>query len=117
MVILVIGNEATPSDITGQIFKDTNQIIYCATQEEALHTLENTHVDLVFSAASISSMQSLTEWMDRYESQLVFQAMKRTNHNQVRAARILNITRGALQYKLKKYGYHKPIAPVFAKAA
>ncbi len=47
----------------------------------------------------------LTERIEELEQSLIQQAMEQTHHNQVRAAERLKITRGALQYKLKKYGY------------
>jgi DNA-binding protein Fis len=34
---------------------------------------------------------------------LVRAAMEQTGNNQIKAAQLLGITRGALQYKLKKY--------------
>jgi len=45
----------------------------------------------------------LTEIVEEVEARLVHEAMSRTNNNQIRAAELLQITRGALQYKLKKY--------------
>lgn len=45
----------------------------------------------------------LTEIVEDIEARLVFEAMGRTGNNQIRAAELLQITRGALQYKLKKY--------------
>lgn len=50
----------------------------------------------------------LNETLEALESELVLNAMREANHNQVRAAELLKITRGALQYKLKKYNYHPP---------
>lgn len=46
---------------------------------------------------------NLNEQLDALESKLIFEALKATNNNQVQAARRLGITRGALQYKIKKY--------------
>ena len=45
----------------------------------------------------------LTEIVEEVEARLVHEAMARTGNNQIRAAELLQITRGALQYKLKKY--------------
>jgi DNA-binding NtrC family response regulator len=55
----------------------------------------------------LSSEKGLTEVLEECEARLVSQAMETTGHNQVKAAEILRITRGALQYKLKKYGFLK----------
>ncbi|MBI3557768.1 MAG: DNA-binding response regulator [Deltaproteobacteria bacterium] len=47
--------------------------------------------------------RGLTNLVEELEARLVLEAMNRTRNNQIRAAEILKITRGALQYKLKKY--------------
>ncbi len=47
--------------------------------------------------------RGLTNLVEELESRLVLEAMSRTRNNQIRAAEVLKITRGALQYKLKKY--------------
>jgi DNA-binding NtrC family response regulator len=117
MVILVVDPSTTPRVVGNQLFKDGHEVIVCVSIEEALKVLETTRVDLVFNTSTLPSDQGLTECVDRFESQLVFQAMERSNHNQVKAARLLKITRGALQYKLKKYNYHKPETEVFLQAA
>jgi len=52
--------------------------------------------------------RGLKENLEQFESRLVHSAMEQAGHNQVRAARILRISTGALQYKLKKYGYVAP---------
>ena len=52
--------------------------------------------------------KGLTELLEDLEGRLVKDAMEQAGNNQVKAAEILKITRGALQYKLKKYsiGHH-----------
>ncbi len=47
---------------------------------------------------------SLTEKVENYEKELILRAMEKTNHVQTKAAKLLNINRTALIYKLKKYG-------------
>ena len=47
--------------------------------------------------------RGLTNLVEDLEAHLVAEAMHRTHNNQIRAAEVLKITRGALQYKLKKY--------------
>lgn len=42
----------------------------------------------------------------RLEEELVREALKRSDGNQTRAARILNLSRGALQYRIRRYGIH-----------
>ena len=53
----------------------------------------------------------LNAQLDALEEKLVREAMEATGQNQVKAARLLGITRGALQYKLKR------IASKFEQAA
>ena len=52
--------------------------------------------------------KGLMEKLEAIESKLVFLAMEQARQNQIRAAHLLKISRGALQYKLKKYGYRLP---------
>lgn len=52
--------------------------------------------------------KGLMEKLEAIESKLVFLAMEQARQNQIRAAQLLKISRGALQYKLKKYGYRIP---------
>ncbi|MBI3542618.1 MAG: helix-turn-helix domain-containing protein [Deltaproteobacteria bacterium] len=47
--------------------------------------------------------RGLPEILDEIEERLVAAAMARTGNNQIRAAELLRVTRGALQYKLKKF--------------
>ncbi len=43
--------------------------------------------------------------LEEVEKQLVHQALEKTRWNQTRAARLLNISRDALRYKMKKFGF------------
>jgi transcriptional regulator with GAF, ATPase, and Fis domain len=49
----------------------------------------------------------LTELVDAYERGLIFEALKRCNWNQTRAADDLKVKRSSLQYKIQKYGLLK----------
>jgi DNA-binding protein Fis len=40
------------------------------------------------------------------ERRLVTQALEKTGGNQTQAARLLQVTRDTLRYKMKKYGLH-----------
>lgn len=64
------------------------------------------------STAQLNS-QGLSDRLDDLERTLIIQAMESSRHNQVRAAELLRVTRGGLQYKLKKYGY-QPTARIWA---
>lgn len=55
------------------------------------------------SHISALGQKTLTEITEELESALIQEAMARSQHNQIKAAELLGITRGALQYKLKKY--------------
>ncbi|MBI3542269.1 MAG: helix-turn-helix domain-containing protein [Deltaproteobacteria bacterium] len=55
----------------------------------------------------------LNAQVEALEEKLITEAMATTGNNQVKAAQLLRITRGALQYKLKKYaakGQHQQAA-------
>jgi DNA-binding NtrC family response regulator len=45
--------------------------------------------------------------LEEVEKELVHQALEKTRWNQTRAARLLNISRDALRYKMKKFGFLK----------
>ncbi len=47
---------------------------------------------------------SLTEKVENYEKELILKAMEKADHVQTKAAKLLDINRTALIYKLKKYG-------------
>lgn len=47
---------------------------------------------------------SLTEKVENYEKELILKAMEKANQVQTKAAKLLDINRTALIYKLKKYG-------------
>jgi DNA-binding NtrC family response regulator len=47
---------------------------------------------------------SLTEKVENYEKELILKAMEKANHIQTKAAKLLDVNRTALIYKLKKYG-------------
>lgn len=51
-------------------------------------------------------LKGLDDLVADYERWLVLNAMEKSKFRQVDAAVLLKITRGALQYKLKKYGYY-----------
>ena len=49
--------------------------------------------------------------LDRLERSLVRQALELTGHNQVRAARLLGLSRDQLRYRVQKYGFRKSREP------
>ena len=42
--------------------------------------------------------------LDEIEKQAILQALGRSNHNQVQAAKLLGISRDTLRYRMKKFG-------------
>jgi DNA-binding NtrC family response regulator len=44
--------------------------------------------------------------LEEHEKRLVVQALEKTGGNQTQAARLLQVTRDTLRYKMKKYGLH-----------
>lgn len=127
MRILVI-TSSTLGSVVG-LFSGQHEVVVCHSRTEAMDLLKNSSFDVVVGAPSewriestagssdnvlafpstrsaaavISAGRGLNVELDEIESKLVEEAMAKTNHNQVQAARLLKITRGALQYKLKKY--------------
>lgn len=72
------------------------------------------HLPIEFSAnserqAEISSGQiTLPEAgldIEEVEKELIRQALEQTKHNQTKAARLLNLTRDALRYRMQKFGF------------
>lgn len=59
------------------------------------------------SSTAFSLDKTLNQQVEELEFALIQKAMNQTGNNQVRSAKILGITRGSLQYKLKKYGLIK----------
>lgn len=54
-------------------------------------------------AGELDITKGLHHLLETIEYQLIFKALAETAYNQAKAARILNISRGALQHKLRKY--------------
>ena len=68
-----------------------------ATADEAAHIL--------FNAALADPEMQLLPWLERQFTQL---AMARTGSNQVKAAKLLGVTRATLRKRLERYGFLKP---------
>ena len=121
MIILVIGYSDTVKNRLKDIFTGGHQVLTCRTYPEATELFAKTKIDLVVgspldfreNAPFNWGQTSLEEATGRLECQIVTAAMEKTNYNQTQAASLLKVTRGALQYKLKKYA----IAPSKIKKA
>ncbi|MBI3558665.1 MAG: hypothetical protein HY074_20550 [Deltaproteobacteria bacterium] len=62
---------------------------------------------VAFPGQTASQNTDLNAQVDELESRLITEVMAATGNNQIKAAARLRITRGALQYKLKKYAAKK----------
>ena len=58
----------------------------------------------VESAFSVNENSTLPEQVEKLEKMLVINALKKTNNNQLRAAKILGISERNLRYRLEKWG-------------
>jgi DNA-binding NtrC family response regulator len=70
---------------------------------EHLEAIRSTGIDLPDSSGESAESKSESAF-DRVERQLILEALSAAGYNQSRAARLLNITRDTLRYRLKKYG-------------
>ena len=64
------------------------------------NTVENA-IESLFNAASTNSSIELLPWLER---EFTLRAMRKTNNNQVRAAKLLGITRATLRKRLERNG-------------
>lgn len=113
MKIMIIATRPGSENSVSEWIKSEHEVVVCRSDEEAKRVLSSTSFDIVLSADAGPSASSnvvalpftlgLTEQVEALEERLVNEAMAKTGHNQVKAAKLLKITRGALQYKLKKY--------------
>jgi two-component system nitrogen regulation response regulator GlnG len=60
-----------------------------------------TAIESLFNAASTNSSIELLPWLER---EFTLRAMHKTNNNQVRAAKLLGITRATLRKRLERNG-------------
>lgn len=58
------------------------------------------------AAAGQSPLPEIGLSLEEHEKRLVVQALEKTGGNQTQAARLLQVTRDTLRYKMKKYGLH-----------
>ena len=58
-------------------------------------------VEILLNAAAANEELELLPWLER---EMTLHAMRRTGNNQVRAAKLLGITRGTLRKRLERYG-------------
>ncbi|HEY3296250.1 MAG TPA: sigma-54 dependent transcriptional regulator [bacterium] len=80
---------------------DSNTITADSLPQEVKRASEDFHVDIPDERLSIK--QALAELVPRIEQELIARALKLTNNNRTRAAKLLEISHRSLLYKLKEY--------------
>jgi DNA-binding NtrC family response regulator len=83
------------------VLSDSNTVTAEALPVELRRGLEEFHVEIPDEQLSIK--QALAELVPRIERELITRALKLTNNNRTRAARLLEISHRSLLYKLKEY--------------
>jgi two-component system response regulator AtoC len=83
------------------VLSDSNTITAESLPQELKRGPEDFHVDIPDEQLSIK--QALSELVPRIERELIARALKLTNNNRTRAAKILEISHRSLLYKLKEY--------------
>ncbi|RFC45363.1 MAG: two-component system, NtrC family, nitrogen regulation response regulator GlnG/two-component system [Verrucomicrobia bacterium] len=76
---------------------EDHQAASLATSTPELHQA----VEILLNAAAANEELELLPWLER---EMTLHAMRRTGNNQVRAAKLLGITRGTLRKRLERYG-------------
>jgi len=131
MLILIVQENRNPDASIRELLDTNHRIMVCRDPAQALRELQATvgRADAIPPTLRVVSRpesvmpaggergaeggastqqpeaphRGLNEIIEEIEGVLVHEAMEETGRNQVQAAKILRITRGALQYKLKKY--------------
>jgi two-component system response regulator AtoC len=83
------------------VLSDSNTISAESLPQELKRSPEDFRVDIPDEQLSIK--QALSELVPRIERELIARALKLTNNNRTRAAKILEISHRSLLYKLKEY--------------
>ncbi|RPH92630.1 sigma-54-dependent Fis family transcriptional regulator [candidate division KSB1 bacterium] len=83
------------------VLSDSNKISMDSLPQELRFTADDFKVQIPDEQLSIK--QTLTELVPRVEKELIARALKLTNNNRTRAARLLEISHRSLLYKLKEY--------------
>lgn len=86
--------------------------VQCLTVRQSFHTLSYTSdlVSRILIALPEKTMSDikLREKVEALERELLEEAINRCNNNQLRAAKLLGISRGSFQYKVRKYNLAQP---------
>lgn len=89
--------QKAPGPLSELVFNDETGVSGTTAHSTASVPPANHHSDT-------APLASLADKVEAYERQLVVEALKHTGNCVAEAARMLGISRGALQYKVKKYG-------------
>jgi DNA-binding NtrC family response regulator len=95
--VLATADVLLPKDIPlGQVSSSSSD----EPSHEGNNSAENA-IESLFSAASANASIELLPWLER---EFTLRAMQKTNNNQVRAAKLLGITRATLRKRLERNG-------------
>jgi len=95
--VLATADVLLPKDIPlGQVSSSSSD----GPSQQGNNSAENA-IESLFSAASANASIELLPWLER---EFTLRAMQKTNNNQVRAAKLLGITRATLRKRLERNG-------------
>ena len=95
--MLATADVLLPKDIPlGQVSVSTSEV----SSNDGDNSVENA-IESLFNAATTNSSIELFPWLER---EFTLRAMRKTNNNQVRAAKLLGITRATLRKRLERNG-------------
>jgi DNA-binding NtrC family response regulator len=83
------------------VLSDAGKLTIEALPQELRHDHESFQVQIPEEQLSIK--RTLSELVPRIEQELIARALRKTNNNRTRAARLLEISHRSLLYKLKEY--------------
>jgi len=95
--VLATADVLLPKDIPlGQVSTSASEHLANGSGSSVENAIES-----LFNAASTNSSMELLPWLER---EFTLRAMRKTNNNQVRAAKLLGITRATLRKRLERNG-------------
>ena len=96
--VLATADVLLPKDIPlGQVSSSSSSESLATSGD---NSVENA-IESLFNAASTNSSIELLPWLER---EFTLRAMRKTHNNQVRAAKLLGITRATLRKRLERNG-------------
>jgi transcriptional regulator with GAF, ATPase, and Fis domain len=84
-----------------------------ANRDELIRTLQDKFEDIIPDILRLSHQKAHANIIDMVEEMLIARAMKECGYNQVKAAKMLGISRNTLRHRLKKYKTEPPLTENF----